>query len=43
MSLGEEEVEYLAITVPAWEAEDMVFLEEWKEGKAIRLDKTGGN
>ena len=43
MSLGEEEVEYLAITVPAWEAEDMVFLEEWKEGKAIRLVKTGGN
>ena len=43
MSWGEEEVEYLAITVPAWKAEDMVFLEEWKGGKAVRLVKTGVN
>ena len=33
-------LEYLAVTVPAWHADSSVYLEKWEDGRAVPLEKT---
>ncbi len=39
-NVGEQDLEYLAVTVPAWHADSSVYLEKWEDGRAVPLDTT---